>query len=476
MKFLIEFSKRNLVKFRSFIKLCNKTFSKSGIIMTIKKNINIRVAPDPISISDKFERDYIITKTLELYKYQIYMEYTLVPSSPNSFINSTYNRLELKMTKNDDVNSNDNYYNNEIVTLRISRDQFNKLNELLQTNFISSEKLTIKAIHIPDFLKNTKEVANYNNAYLSIFDNSANSIKSGILFKPIKKPYEISDYEDEEYDNNISYNNNDNNENLGNLLYSNPIKTKFLKKFCSSVSKNFKKILNFYIFKEKDLKNNCIKQYLVISYLNNSITFGNLYNFDNYNNDEDLEKIYKFTINSELLNKQLKNCINDSNNPDYISIYENGLILKTNVYMNNEFDEEENIQNDLENGAEEKEEKNEEIIPYMRIRMFNYFNLEKEIITYKEDENSNKDIKKFVMNLIQNNIDDKHEELNKSLDLNDIGGEVEIYREDNLSLDEENDNENSLEEKNDLSNDEGKNKEENENKKNNKGKKGKKKK
>ena len=37
MKFLIEFSESNLQKFRNFIKLCNKTFTKSGIIMTIEK-------------------------------------------------------------------------------------------------------------------------------------------------------------------------------------------------------------------------------------------------------------------------------------------------------------------------------------------------------------------------------------------------------------------------------------------------------
>jgi hypothetical protein len=54
MKFKIEFSGNNLLKFRSFIRMCNKIFTKTGIVMTIVKNEHIRVAADPFNITDKF--------------------------------------------------------------------------------------------------------------------------------------------------------------------------------------------------------------------------------------------------------------------------------------------------------------------------------------------------------------------------------------------------------------------------------------
>jgi hypothetical protein len=98
MKFLIEFSGNNLIKFRSFIRMCYKVFTKSGIIMTIIKNLNIRVAPDPFNISNKFHHELCATESLNLYKYSIFIEYPLIPANDNSQKNSTFNKLELKTT------------------------------------------------------------------------------------------------------------------------------------------------------------------------------------------------------------------------------------------------------------------------------------------------------------------------------------------------------------------------------------------
>ena len=247
MKFLIEFTQQNLAKFRNFIRLCNRTFSKSGIIMTISKDYRIRVAPDPFSISDKFQQDYFETKVIEIYKYFAFIDYPLIPPFP-PLKNSTYHSLDLKLTeKYNNPNNNilipeDDYLNKGIVvTFRISREELNKLDDLLQTNFLYSDHLTIKATSKPDFM-NIEESKNYSNAFLSIFDKPTNSIKSGILFKPLKVPYSIRDYD--EYVKEV--NDDDKNEkeyvkNLGNLLFGSPIKSKLLKKYCTMANKNVNK-------------------------------------------------------------------------------------------------------------------------------------------------------------------------------------------------------------------------------------------
>ena len=213
MKFVLQFTEPNLSKFRAFIKMCAKIFTKSGIIMTIKKNTKITVAPDPFSISDKFERDIFETKIMELYKYYIFIEYPLI-SSESSIKNCSYTSLELKVrpSKNSNENEND-ILNKDIVTFRIAHEELNKLNDLLQTNFLGSLELSIKATPKPDFMNKPSQINA--KAFLSISDKQANSIKSGILFKPLKYYVDILDYE--EGDNKMKNKENEEN-NLGEFL------------------------------------------------------------------------------------------------------------------------------------------------------------------------------------------------------------------------------------------------------------------
>ena len=482
MKFLIEFSQINLTKFRSFIKLCNKTFNKTGIIMTIIKNYNIKVAADPFGINEKFQPDYCETKSIEIYKYLIFIAYPLMSSSEKSMKNSTYNKLELKITKKN-KNDNDNFinqdintYQQDILTFRISKGELNKLCDLLHTNFQSSEQLTIKATPIPEFMKNTAEVQNYS-GFLSIFDKPTNSIKSGILFKPIKKYYQINDYEDS-MDNDSMFENEDN-QHLGNILFSGLMKTKYLKKICGLANKNFNKILNIYNYKDRKLEEKCDISYFIMSYLNNNFTLSERCNYipnpSNISSEKSdkFNRIYKFTINSELLLKMLKNFYNDGNNPDYIRLWSQGLVMKTNftIQYNYENFENNNNNNKFFDNEEKSNAQNdymgneEETLIYMKIKAIYFFEKEADIIQYKENENTQKyniEKKKFVMNLIKNSIDDKHEELNKSMDLSldDIGGK-DIYRDNSKLLFEEdededendNENENNEMEFNDVSED-----------------------
>ena len=474
MKFLIEFSESNLQKFRNFIKLCNKTFTKSGIIMTIEKNKFIRVAPDPFSISDKFERDYFETKIMELYKNFTFIQYDLNPLS-QSKKNSTYNKLELKISNRNfnNINQNEDSLNENIITFRIALEELNKLNEMLQTNFLFSNQLTIKAAAKPDFMNN-EESKNYSNTYLSIFDKPTNSIKSGILFKPLKYFFKIIDYEDEDYAELRDSNNKISN--LGNHLFCSIIKSKFFKKFCTMASKNFNKIMEIYTFKQRDIKEKVDKNHLIISYLNNSFSIGyflsnNLIPHNNIINLEEFKKIYKIKINSEILLKLLKNFNFENDNPDLISIWTKGLVMKTEFILDNSFEdiENNNIHNNnnyIENNDGEdnylEEEDSENIKSYMFIKSLIYYINAIEIIDYDEnDDEKHISKKKYVLDLIDNNIDDMHEELNKSFDynieddINDIKEKKDIIRGGSQFLDDEDEIEKeNNEEKNDISNDE----------------------
>ena len=472
MKFLIEFTQQNLAKFRNFIRLCNRTFSKSGIIMTISKDYRIRVAPDPFSISDKFQQDYFETKVIEIYKYFAFIDYPLIPPFP-PLKNSTYHSLDLKLTeKYNNQNNNilipeDDYLNKGIVvTFRISREELNKLDDLLQTNFLYSDHLTIKATSKPDFM-NIEESKNYSNAFLSIFDKPTNAIKSGILFKPLKVPYSIRDYEE----NVKEIDDEDKSEkeyvkNLGNLLFGSRIKSKVFKKYCTMANKNINKNLNIFNFRQRNLEEKTDKNNLIISYLTNSFYLGyyfrtNLTNED-INNDKNLEqfkKIYKISVNSEILLKMLKNFKNDNNNPDYLEIWSKALIMKTDYFMTNNFDENENnnknnnfFNNDEEENSYEQDQNSEDGEPnlsYMTLKTTYYYSQEPEILKYYEKDDENSMIKKqYVLDLIDNNIDDKHEELNKSLDLSK---DSIVYRgsEDNLFFEEEEEEDNDISNKED---------------------------
>jgi hypothetical protein len=446
--------------------------------MTITKNDNIKVAADPFGINEKFQHDYCESKAIEIYKYLLFIEYPLISSLDNKFKNSTYNKLELRVTKknqknNNLINQDDNTCQEDILSFRITKEELNKLNELLQTNFQSSEQLTIKATPIPEFMKNTEEVQNYS-GFLSIFEKPTNSIKCGILFKPIKKYYKINDYED--IMENDSVFENENNTHLGNILFCGIMKTKFFKKFCGLASKNFKKNLNIYSYKERDIEQKCDKTYLIISYLYNSFTLGNIINYIHNPNKisnekiDEFNRIYKIEINSELLLKLLKNFYNDSNNPDFIALWSNGLVMKTNFTIQYNFENFENNNNTdfFDDGEAVFNNQNENIntddeeetLRYMGIKSIIFFDKEADIIEYKNEnsENNNMEKKKFIMNLIKNSIDECHEELNKSLDLSlDDIEDKDKYRDNNdLLFDEdedENANENSIKEYNDISED-----------------------
>ena len=435
MKFKIEFSGNNLLKFRSFIRMCNKIFTKTGIVMTIVKNEHIRVAADPFNITDKFEHNNCTSETLEIYKNFIFVEYTLIPSTNNSQKNSTYNTIELKMS-NKNKNSNDNFPINEILTFRITRDQLNKLNDLLHTDFLSADQLTLKATNLPDFMKKKLETQNISYCYLSIFDKPVNSTKSGILFIPLKKFFEIRDNEDDMDDSE--------NKVLGNFLFSEIIKTKILRKFASLASKTSNKMITLYLYKENDLKENNTKSYLYFSYLANSINLGKyIQNEENISNSEEFDNIYKLQINSEILLKVLKNFGNDINNPDFISVWTNGLVFKTHFTLRYEEDnnQENNFFENEEGNDNYDNENNEETLSYMAIKAFTYTEKNVEILKF-ENLNSNDGIekRKYILNLIDNNIDDKHDELNKSLDLSDIE-DAEIFRNNNIMEEEEDENE-----------------------------------
>ena len=91
-------------------------------------------------------------------------------------------------------------------------------------------------------------------------------------------------------------------------------------------------------------------------------------------------------------------------------------------------------------------ENDEENRSYMLIKAFKIFDKEAEILKF-EGLNSEDGLekRKYILNLIENNVDEKHDdELNKSLDLSDIEDGV-IYRGNN-SLMNEDEEENEIEE------------------------------
>lgn len=441
MKFQIEFSSTNLLKFRLFIKMCCKTFSKSGIIMTITDGEHIRVVADPFNISDQFNRDFCITKSIELYKNYIFIEYPLIPMNNNSAKNSTFNTLIIRISKDED--------SDKILTFRLDHEQLEKLNDLLQTNFLSSDQITIKACPTPDFIK--KKVINCSKCYLTIFDNSKNSTKSGILFKSLKKPYIINDYEDEME--------NGENKLLGKYLFSSIIRTKIIKRFALLASKNSNKNMNLYLYKENDLKEGNIKSFLYFSYFSNSFYIGRYVHNDEKSDEDQFKNIHKIPISSDILLKILKNFNDDINNPDFISVWTKGFVFKTNFTLkyedeNNEqnnYEENENlILNEIANEVENRS--------YMLIKAFKIFEKEAEILKFENlNGEDGLEKRKYILNMIENNVDEKHDdELNKSLDLSDIE-DGDIFRGNN-SLMNEDDEEEEIEEEIDDKNKKRKNK------------------
>ena len=301
---------------------------------------------------------------------------------------------------------------------------------LLQYDFSSAEQITIKATEIPGFIKNTEEAKNYN-GYLILYGTDKNSMTSGILFKPMTKPYLINDYEDD-------YEIEDGeNKMLGKFLFSDTIKTKLIKKFAAIRNQNFNKLMDLYLYKDDDKKDKTIKSFLYFTFFGNSVYFGKYINNEEKNlSPEDFKNIYKIQISSEILTKTLKNFGIIANNPDYISVWTKGIVFKTYYQTRNNFDE-----NNAENNEQNSE--NEGDIKYMIVKAFYILEKNPEILAFEginiEDSYEKK---KFIENLIENNVDDKHEELNKSLELNDIDDGV-VFRGNNSFMDEDEDEKNN---------------------------------
>ena len=435
MKFLIEFSGNNLLKFRSFIRMCNQVFTKSGIIVTLVKDSKIRVAPDPYNISDQFNYYSCATDSIDIYKYSIFIEYPLRQWDENSQKNSTFNKLELKTTKpkNQDANL-DNVDNvDKVLTFRMTLEQLKILNKLLQESFINSESITLKAEKITESFEIKFEAKNYKGACLTISNNEKNSKKSVILFKPLRRPYKIEDYEDDfEMED-------DENKILGKFIFSRTISTKKLKKFVIMAQKNSNKIINLYSYKENDKEEKSIKSYLFISYLCYFIYLGKYIINENIN-PEEFKNIYKIQISSEKLTKILKNFNGDSYNPDFISVWSKGIVFKKNYKLRYNFeDKEKNIEENNFQNSQNEDENFEEDIDFMTVKAFIIFEKNTEIINFEGINIDNGyEKKQYIIKLIKNDVDDKHEELNKSLDLSDIDDGV-IFRRNNSLMDEDED-------------------------------------
>ncbi len=448
MKFIIEFSGNNLIKFRHFIYKCNKIFTKTGIIMTVIEDSKIRVAPDPYNISDRFQHDTCATDSIKIYKYAIFVEYPLIKANENSQKNATYNKLELKITKRDNPNINIIESEDKVLSFRITLDQLKKLNELLQGSFSTSETIILKAEKLDELTNTTNnklKEQNYSKACLSISNNQKNSTKSIILFKILKRHYIITDYEDdveiEDGENQL----------LEKFIYSGKVMTKKTKKFAMLAQKNFNKFINLYLYKENDKKEKTIKNHLFFSYLSNYIYYGK-YIHNEKIDPEEFKIIYKIQINSEVLTKVLRNFNSDPNNPDYLSVYSKGLVFKTNYKLRYNFDDKEknNGENNIHNSQNE-DESIEEDREYMKIKAIIIFDKNTEMLNFEGinlDDGWEK--KKYVLNIIENDIDDKHEELNMSLDLSDVDDEV-VYRRNNSLIDEDEDDNNNEDEEENIS-------------------------
>ena len=390
--------------------------------MTIENGIRIRVTSDPFSISDKFILNEFEKNSMDIYKKLTFIEYPLI-SIKQSEKDSTYDSIELKTREknNNDTEKNQGEVpNNNIITFRISNEQLNEFNNLMENVFILSNELIIKATKLPDLFKKGESI-NYSSAYLSIFDKSKNNIKGGILFKLLKENVRIIDYEDDW----VGYNNkNKNSTKLGTYLYHSPMKSKLLKKFCNMASHTFGKNINIYTFKERDPNEKYDKNHLIISFLNNSFFVGCFINNNKYITDpnssiylEQLKNIYKIRINSDILINLLKNFVNDPKNPDYMSVWTKGLVMKTNYIMEND---DENIENINQNKGEDLSKQEN---PTIILKSLIYYPNEINIINYDEIENENNLSKKeYILNIIENNINESHEELNTCFDcsLDDI--------------------------------------------------------
>ena len=195
-----------------------------------------------------------------------------------------------------------------------------------------------------------------------------------------------------------------------------------------------------FIYKEKDTKENNLKIYFYLSHFSNYINIGKY--LEKEDDNEEFKFIHKIQIKSDILIKILRNFNGDVNNPDYISVWSKGLIFKTNFILksNNDLYENNDGNNMLEN--EVQENNNEEETSYMILKALTFFEKIEEKIYFEGiniDDGNEKN--KFMKKIIKNNVDDNHDELNKSLELNDIE-DAEVYRANNSFMDEDEDDDN----------------------------------
>ena len=214
--------------------------------------------------------------------------------------------------------------------------------------------------------------------------------------------------------------------------------TKIIKKLACQANKSFNKTIYLYFYKENDLNENNIKSYFFLSNYPHYLNFGKY--IQEEKNEEEYKYIHKIQTNSEVLTKILKNFSSDINNPDFISVWTKGLVIKTNFVLKLNYNEvENNNENNNENqNSQNENDQDEESKSYMQIKAFMFFdNIAKNIIFEGIDINDGKAKKNFIVNLIQNNVDENHNELNKSIELSDKEGVV--WRGNNNLMDEEED-------------------------------------
>jgi hypothetical protein len=202
-----------------------------------------------------------------------------------------------------------------------------------------------------------------------------------------------------------------------------------------------------FIYKEKDTEENNLKIYFYLSHFSNYINIGKY--LEKEDDNEEFKFIHKIQIKSDILIKILRNFNGDVNNPDYISVWSKGLIFKTNFILksNNDLYENNDGNNMLEN--EVQENNNEEETSYMILKALTFFEKIEEKIYFEGiniDDGNEKN--KFMKKIIKNNVDDNHDELNKSLELNDIE-DAEVYRANNSFMDDEDEDDNNINNDND---------------------------
>ena len=115
-------------------------------------------------------------------------------------------------------------------------------------------------------------------------------------------------------------------------------------------------------------------------------------------------------------------------------------MFKKNYKLRYNFeDKEKNIEENNFQNSQNEDENFEEDIDFMTVKAFIIFEKNTETLNFEGINIDNGyEKKQYIIKLIKNDVDDKHEELNKSLDLSDIDDGV-IFRRNNSLMDEDED-------------------------------------